>query len=102
MIPVWNHFLKEVEEYLVSNNKRNFYLQASIPDYLFSSLLNGVIKEGENTIIYKLPASISPMRIAGCEIHFTETSENKLSLYDYLESKTIPVIERNLESVESI
>ena len=101
MVPVWNQFLKEIEEYLVYNNRRNCYLQASIPDYLFSSLMNGIIKEGDDTIIYRLPALISPMNISGCEIHFTETNENKLSLYDYLESKTVSVIEKDLESVES-
>ena len=84
MIPKWEQFQKEIEFYILSNGLKNYYLEARVPDYFFSSLLNGVIREENNTILYKVPASMSPIKIAGCEIHFIETNENRLSLYYYI------------------
>lgn len=99
MLPKWTQFKKEIEAYILSSSVKPYYLEARVPDYLFSSLLNGVVREGNNTILYKLPVFLNPMKIADCEVHFIETNENKLSLYNHAKSDAVVVIEKDLEVV---
>ncbi len=97
MEPIWNEFRNEIEVYILSIGLNDSCLDVKVPNYFLSSLFNMVVNEGDDTVLYKHPGQIPPIKISGIEIHFTETVENKLSFYDYAKSDSIPVIERNLE-----